>query len=254
MDFTINSFPMIKKLPLLFFICIAASTIGKAQQHVQTGQQVIESMFRTYKGKWYKNLTFTQKTVFYKQGQPDREEIWYEAMDMTKGGLIIKFNSMHSGNGIIFESDSMFVYKDNERVSKSRRIHELIVLRFSVYIDKPEVTISKLTEAGFDMRQVTTETVHGKLQYVVGNPEQAQFWIDTETMLLTKLRKKQNNGRFSEIHFNGYQKLAKAWIETEVVFYTDGQIMMKELYTHIKTPKKLPPSFYVRTRFSEILW
>ena len=121
-----------------------------------TGDDVIRAMHQTYKGKWYKTLTFVQQTSFYKGGKLDREQTWYEAMDIRKG-LVIKFDFISSGSGLLFKSDSQFVYKNNKLINKTRRVHELIVLGFSVYFDDLKVTKEKLKEAGYNLDILKTE-------------------------------------------------------------------------------------------------
>jgi hypothetical protein len=71
-------------------------------------------------------------------------------MDMTSGALVIKFNSMASGNGMIFRNDSLLSYADDNLKMKSPKIHELIILGFSVYTSSPDSTLTKLKAAGFD--------------------------------------------------------------------------------------------------------
>lgn len=232
---------------------LIAGNCQSQESRVNTAVGVIESMFNMYKGKWYSTLTFTQQTSFYKSGILDHEQTWYEAMSIP-GGLVIKFDEIGSGNGILFKSDSQYVFKDNLLVNKTRKVHELLVLGFSVYVDTPEITIAKLKEAGFSFEFFTKEINNDSVEFVVGDPTVAQFWIDAKTLLFTRLRKKNKDGSFSEVHFNKYQKLGSAWIETEVLFFRNGQIAMKEVYNDIKTPNKLPDNLLSLDNFKSIKW
>lgn len=233
---------------------LSLSTVTQAQSEPASTQELVSKMYEMYKDTWYKAITFTQQTEFFQNGTKQREEIWYEAMDMISGALVIKFNSMESGNGIIFRNDSVFSYADDKLTSKAFKVHELIVLGFSVYTITPDLTVAKLKAAGFDTNHFLKDTYNSRTHYVVGDPEKAQFWIDAETMLFTKLQKKLPNNRISEIEFKGYQKLGKGWIETEVIFTVNGQIVMREVYNNIQSPKTLPSAFYNHTVFSKISW
>ena len=242
------------KLSFLFLFSIASIVSINAQDKAVTnGRELIKAMNDAYKGKWYRNLTFVQQTGFYKDGKLEREQIWYEAMNLEKG-LVIKFDSLTSANGFIFKNDSQFVYRDNTVINKARRVHDLIVLGFSVYFDSPEVTINKIKESGYNIESFRTESNNGKIEYVVGDPATSQFWIDAKTLLFVRLQKKQSDGSVSEIKFENYIQLGKAWIETEVVFYKDGKITMREVYSDIRTPKKLPSNLFKSNDFKSMVW
>lgn len=235
-------------------VLVFAASLCQAQQEPSTTQALISKMYNTYTDTWYRTLTFTQQTEFFQNGLKQREETWYEAMDMTSGALVIKFNSVTSGSGMIFRNDSLLSYEDDKLKIKSYKVHELIVLGFSVYTIPPDSTLTKLKAAGFDIAFFAKDNYDSREHYVVGNPEKAQFWIDAKTLLFTKLKKKLSNDRVSEIEFKGYQKLGKGWIETEVIFSLNGQIIMREVYKNIQAPKSLPAGFYNHAVFSKIRW
>lgn len=242
---------MKKFITLLAFGFILSTAC--ARQEPSSAKELIEKMHSTYKNDWYQTVTFIQQTEIFTNGVK-KDETWYEAMDMKSGALVIKFNAMDSGNGMIFRNDSLLGYENDKLKMKNPKIHELIVLGFSVYTNSPESTLDKIKAAGFDLSHFTKDTYDSRLHYVVGDPEKAQFWIDAKTFLFTKLRKKLNNQRVHEVEFKGYQKLGKGWIETEVIFTLNGQTTMREVYTNIQSPKALPAEFYNQSVFSKISW
>ena len=238
---------------LLTVLILTAGCFNGYAQEPASAKELVEKMYNTYKDRWYQTITFVQQAEFYKDGVKQREETWYEAMDMKSGALVIKFNTIDSGDGMIFRNDSLLSYANNQLKSKSYRIHELIVLGFSVYTSSPQSTLEKIKASGFDTDMFGQEMYDSRLHYVVGDPEKAQFWIDAKTLLFTRLRK-TGQGRTQEIEFKGYQKLEKGWIETEVLFTVNGQLFMREVYRDIKAPKTLPPSFYKQYMFNQIIW
>jgi hypothetical protein len=240
-----------KKTTVTLLICILAFSVV-AQSESLTGKEVVKKMYTMYNSTWYPTVTFRQQTLSFKDGVQISDETWYEAMDMKKG-LVIKINSMDSGNGLIFRNDSLLVYREDKLISKRRKVHELLVLGFTVYTDAPETTLAKLNEAGFNTEIVSRDTYDGRSHFVVGDSAKAQFWIDEKTLLFTKMMKKQPNQPKMEIEFKGYQPLGKAWIETEVIFLRNGQLMMRELYNDIQSPV-LPKSFYDQSVFTKIRW
>jgi hypothetical protein len=231
-------------LNLAFTICLKA-------QAPATAQAVINRMYDMYKGKWYKTLSFSQQTGFYKDGKLDRTETWYEAMKLDRG-LIIKFGSKESDDGIVFKNDSQFVYHDNVIVNKKRLVHDLLVLGFTVYTETPLQTIEKLKESDFDMDKLSEEKINGVLHYVIGDPAKGQFWIESKNLLFTKLRKIKNDV-VTEITFDKYRKLGNGWIEQEVMVYRNGVIIMSEVYDNIQIPK-LDDSLYTFDNFSNVRW
>jgi len=64
-----------KKLLLLFFIGVLTA-IG---QTVQNGDELLKTMHERYAGKWYKTLTFVQKTTRIRADSTISTSTWYEA-------------------------------------------------------------------------------------------------------------------------------------------------------------------------------
>jgi hypothetical protein len=232
----------------LLLIVLALSFGAAASAQISSSHDVITSMHHRYLGKWYSNLTFVQKTSYYKEGEFLREETWFEAMKMPEG-LIIKFDSLSSASGMIFKNDTMSVFRNGEIVNSSRRVHDLLVLGFSVYFDPVAATLQKLEEAGFDTSSFKEEENH----YVIGHPSSKQAWISKDKLLFTRLEKANSDGSRSAIEFNKYEKLGKAWIAPEVIFSRDGIMTMKEEYRNIATPKKLL-NLFNQQKFQDITW
>jgi hypothetical protein len=245
------------KLTLIFILSVTflSTTLAQEKTDAKNGRAVIEQMYKQYKNKWYKKVTFTQQTTFYKDGKPEREETWYEALSIPEG-LAIKFGDMKAGNGITFRADSQFVWNENKITSRVKRVHALLVLGFSVYLDSPEQTIAKLQEAGYDFDKFELDiTADGKTEFVIGDPEKWRFWIDAETFLFKRMNRKDRNGNLIETQFNKYEKLGKGWIATEVLFLKNNELTMKEVYRDIALPKKLPANLLSTTEaFSELSW
>lgn len=240
-----------KTRTICILFCIAIFYGTSEGQVPKNGVDVIKRMYEMYNGKWYRTLTFTQQTGFYKDGKLDRTETWYEAIKLDKG-LIIKFESKESGNGIVFKEDSQYVYSENILVNKKRVVHDLLVLGFTVYTEDPDATIAKLKESGFDLNKMSEETINGVVHYVIGDAAKAQFWIESKNLLFTKLKKIKSDV-VSEITFDKYTKLGNGWIEQEVMFYKNGVITMSEVYKDIETPL-LNDAIYTFDNFSNVRW
>ncbi|WP_420388297.1 hypothetical protein [Roseivirga sp.] len=231
---------------------LAILLIGSIQQVLAqntSAKEVIEAMYNKYKGQWYTNLTFVQKTSFYSNEELQREETWFEAMKIPEA-LIIKFESLDSGNGMIFKNDSMQVFRNGVMANSMRRVHDILVLGFTVYADSPEKSIARLEEAGYDFSSLTETDQY----YIIGDPSSKQAWIEKERLLFTKSKSINPDGSESVTEFNKYEKLGKAWIAPEVVFYRNNQMVMKEEYYEMSIAKKLDMKIFNSSKFKDSTW
>ena len=217
------------------------------------GRDLIRAMHDHYKGKWYRNLTFRQQSQFYKNGSMERQETWYEALKAPVG-LVIKFGSMESGNGIVFRNDTMFVFKNDTMQIQIRRVHDLLVLGFDVYVDDPETTIRRLGDAGYNLDSLSVDKGPAGTSYIVGDEEHGRFWIAADTYLFTKMKKKDANGNETEVQFNKYTRVGGGWLSPEVVMIRNGQTVMKEVYSDWRVDQELPESIFDLSSFQQTTW
>ena len=95
-------------LALIIFISLSFSSYAFQHDGIKNGHDVLAKMYETYEGKWYKNLSFTQKTTFYGvKGEVARTQMWYELMSLPSN-LAIKFDDKDSNNGILFKNGIVF--------------------------------------------------------------------------------------------------------------------------------------------------
>jgi len=252
---------MIQKSKVIKHVIIISSSIiliflvtsAQMNHELKSGNDLIHKMYQKYQNKWYTNLTFKQKMIFYENKEVSKKETWHEAMRIPEG-LIVKMEDIDGGDGLLFKNDSLTIFKEGKITDQMRRVHELLVLGFNVYVDKPETTISKLEEVGFDLKKIKKETINGKSYFVVGDASKKQFWIDAEHLLFTKVEMHKPNGQTSTIEFKDYEKLKNGWISPTVVFYKNGELFMKETYYDIEVPKTLPKNLLENESFSEMKW
>ena len=76
------------------------------------GIELLQQMHDRYAGRWYRTMSFVQKTSY-----PDgRVETWYEAAEVP-GKLRIDISPVDSGNTIIFRNDSVYQFQHRERLA-----------------------------------------------------------------------------------------------------------------------------------------
>ncbi|MGW8123387.1 hypothetical protein ACV07N_12075 [Roseivirga echinicomitans] len=222
------------------------------------GLSLLNKMHKRYEGKWYKYLTFDQKTTRYDdKGELVGDNMWYEAIEMPDK-LAIKFDHMDKGNGIIFKNDSIYQIKDGTVTNANIMYHPLLVLGFSVYDQPAAKTAKALTILNFDLDKAYQRDYNGKKVYVVGAREgdetSNQFWVDKETLLFVRMIQNFGRGQNQDVRFNKYEKVGGGWVATEIEFYSDNKLRLLEVYSNIKSPESLSPEIFNQNRFIEAKW
>ena len=211
----------------------------------KNGQELIAQMRQRYQGKWYRTLTFTQKTTL----PNGKGETWYEALQLP-GKLRIDIAPLDSMNTILFRNDSVYQFEHGALKSSKALVHPLMLLGFDVYEAPVEQTIRKLSDLNFDLSKLHQREWQGRKTYVVGaapgDTVSPQFWIDAERLYFVRSFEpsKQNPGLVNETRFEKYVPLAGGWVETEVHFLSDGKQRAKEEYSDLKANGQLNPSIF----------
>uniref|UniRef100_UPI004048305F hypothetical protein n=1 Tax=Roseivirga sp. TaxID=1964215 RepID=UPI004048305F len=214
-------------------------------------------MSRRYDGKWYKTLTFEQKTTRYAaDGSISSVNTWFEAMELPNS-LAIKFDDMDKGNGLLFRNDSIYQFSEGQIAGARVMYHPLLILGFSVYSQPVEKTEAALINLGFDLNKAYQRDYNGKQVYVVGALEgdetSNQFWIEKDRLLFVKMIQNFGENRIQEVIFDKYEALEDGWIAPEVRFYTNGKMTLLEEYSKIET-RNLNAEIFDPKRFTEAKW
>jgi hypothetical protein len=211
----------------------------------RTGEELIAQMRDRYAGKWYRTLTFIQKTTL-----PDgKVETWYEALELP-GKLRIDIAPLDSMNTILFRNDSVYQFQRGQLKDSKPLIHPLMVLGFDVYEAPVAETVRKLRDLKFDLSKLHQTTWQGRPTYVVGaapgDTISPQFWIDVERLYFVRSLEssKKVPSVINDTRFEKYIPLAGGWLEMEVLFLSNGQQKMKEEYSNPKANVKLNPAIF----------
>jgi len=237
-----------KTINLIFVVlALALSSFAK---DFKTGQEVLAAMKQKYEGKWYKTLTFEQKTTNYKPDGTSEAHTWYEAFTMP-GKLRIDMTPLEKGDGVIFADQRIYPFRDGKLGNARDFVHPLLVLGFDVYGQPVESTVGQLKGLGIDMSVVHEEPWQNGTAIVVGAKQgdltSPQFWIDKKNLLFVRLIQPVGKDKKSiqETQFNGYQKVkGGGWVSAEVKFFVDGKISTTEEYTKIQTDRPLSPDLW----------
>ncbi len=235
-------------------------TIGLAHaQNVNTGEDVIRAMHDRYQSKWYKTVTFTQKSTTYKPDGTSSFEMWYEAA-LLPGKLRIDIGPPADNTGYLMVDGSISIIKKGVLAKSDKYVNILLVLGFDAYTQDPAKTIQVVKDEGYDLSKFHEDTWDGKAAYVVGaekgDLKSKQFWIEKDTLLFVRVIEPSRGdpAKVDDIRFIHYQPLAGAWIAAGVEVYTEGKKVFTEDYTEIQGNVKLDPSVFDPQKFTTTHW
>jgi len=224
---------------------------------IKNGEELIAAMHKKYADKWYKTLTFVQKTTNYKPDGTTQVATWYEAMSVP-GKLRIDIAPLENGRGILFLDNTQHVFNKGALTRSQPLVHPLLVLGFDVYGQPVETTVKQLKELGMDLSVLHEEVWQGKPVYVVGAKQgdltTPQFWIDKKNLYFVRLIQPvgKDKKQIAETQFNKYQKVkGGGWVSAEVIFNVDGKVATTEEYSDIQTDVKLDEKLFDPQKWSE---
>ena len=217
-----------------------------------TGEDVVAAMRDRYAGRWYRTLTFRQKTSrLLPTGKWD-EQTWYEALALP-GRLRIDFEPVSAGNGVLYARDSQFVAANGRVVRAEPGINDLLLLGFDVYANPVARTDSLLRRQGFDLTRFHRDSLDGRAMLVVGahagEMRRKQFWVDAERLVFVRLLEPnpRDSTRVQDIRFVNYQPRGDAWLSPRVEIYDGGKLVFSEDYFDVRTDVPLDESIFVPT-------
>jgi photosystem II stability/assembly factor-like uncharacterized protein len=230
--------------------------VSKNKSVIDDGKDVVAAMRNAYAGgRWYKNFSFSQNTLFYKEdGTIDKKEVWHEIASFP-GKLLIKFNSKDSKDGYLFSQNKVNLFKDGKMVMEKPMIHDLLLTAFDVYFHKPYETTRLLDSLGYNLKLVRQTNYNGRKVYVVGAADgdlkSNQFWVDAERFYLHRVIYKQNSA-VRDVKFESYELMESNWVAKKITFMLNGKLNMVEDYFDIKFPKEVKPSIFEVSTFSDV--
>jgi outer membrane lipoprotein-sorting protein len=243
------------QLPLVLFTLLFPLLTTRDSTAPKNGEELIAMMHDRYAGKWYRTLTFTQKTTL----PEGKVETWYEALELP-GKLRIDVAPLDSMKAIIFRNDSVYQFDGGKLKDSAAFVHPLMVLGFDVYGAPVSETVSKLKDLKFDLSRLYQTKWKGRSTYVVGatagDSTSPQFWIDAERLYFVRSLEpsKKNAAVINDTRFEKYIPLAGGWLEMEVLFLANGAQRVKEEYSNPKANVKLDPKIFDPTRWTAPGW
>lgn len=233
-------------------LLLLAGLASTAPAQTPTGTEVLTRMHDAYAGKWYRTLTFTQKTTRWLKDGSQREETWYESLRHfdDRGTLLrIDVGLPSLGNGILFSTDSTWVVRGGKQVAVHPSGNEFLPLIEGVYMQPVDVTAKQLTAMGFDVTKSAAAEWQGRPVWIVGassasDSASTQFWVDRDRNVVVRAFLKPPQGPVLEIRLDDYVKAGGGWLATKIDMTAGGKPMQREQYTDWKVDVDLPAELF----------
>ena len=235
---------------LLALACI--SSLASAQSTPKSGQAVLQRMHDAYAGKWYRTLTFVQKTTRYKDGKPT-VSTWFESLEHAGPGrtrLRIDVGDPSVGTGMLYTADSTTRISAGKVTLAQAGGNEFLPMIEGVYMQPVSQTIAELKDTGIDMQKVRKGEWRSRPVWIVGTTSAAdttspQFWIDVDRNVVVRMIiVPAPQAGPMDIHLDGYVPLAGGWLATKVAMYQNGMPLQTEEYSDWKANVDLPKSLF----------
>ncbi len=236
--------------PLKVILLILIVSVGTFASDFKSGDELVAAMSKKYAGKWYKTLTFVQKTITHKADGTSAAEIWYEALS-APGKLRIDIEPLDKHNGILFADGKVYSFRDGKLANSRPYVHPLLVLGFDVYVQPAQTTVAQLKGLGIDLALLHEDTWQGEPVYVVGAKKgemnARQFWVRKKDLLFVRLIQLGGADKkvVQETQFNKYVKVkGVGWVSAEVLFFADGKPTITEEYSEIRAGMPLDANLW----------
>ena len=142
-------------LALLYGCVSVSSNVSRATP--ATGTALLQRMHDAYDGKWYKTLTFVQKTTLTRPNGVVDTSTWYESLK-SPDRLRIDFGDPAKGNGALYTADSLYVVRGGKVTRTIASGNPFLPFVAGVYDQPVETTLRQLAPYHFDLSRIRTDT------------------------------------------------------------------------------------------------
>jgi hypothetical protein len=223
----------------LALAALAALQAG-AQRRPANGQEVLQRMHDAYAGKWYKTLTFKQRTTQWRPDGSQNVSEWLESLRYAPGvgaQLRIDIGDRAAGNGVLYTADSTWVVRADTVAARRPQGNEFLPLIEGVYVQPVDRTMRELAGTGVDFTKVGTAEWEGRPVWIVGASSPAdstapQFWVDRDRNVVVRMiLVPAPSTPVMDIHLAKYVQLGGGWLATKVEMYVAGKPRQFEEYS-----------------------
>jgi hypothetical protein len=219
-----------------------------------SGLELLRAMHDAYQGKWYRTLTFTQKTTTRRPSGVDTVVTWYESVrysDAKGTELRIDIGEPAAGNGVLYSADSLRVVRGGKLAVARAGGNALLPLIEGVYMQPVARTAAELAATKVDLgRAVVVGRWNDRPVWIAGATSAAdtvspQFWVDVERKVVVRaILVPAPSLPMMDIRLDDLVPLAGGWLATKCDFYVAGVRSQREEYGDWKANVDLSPALF----------
>jgi hypothetical protein len=223
-------------------LMLGAGCVAGAQPKGTIGRTVLQRMHDAYAGKWYKSLTFVQRTTTFGSARTPRYETWYETVAEHDGRVVLRIDrgTPSQGNGVLYTADSVWSVRAGKVAATRPTGNPFLPLIQGVYVQPVDKTVRELKGTGVDLSKGYQRTYQGTDVTVVGAASAAdstspQFWVEhSRNVLVRMILSFAPNRPPTDVHLGGYERVGQGWLATKVSMASGGVPMQIEDYSNWK--------------------
>jgi hypothetical protein len=246
-------------LRTLFVTAAVVATLSVASAAQPTaipanGRALVERMHAAYDGKWFRTLTFVQKTTIVRPDGTQVEQTWFESMK-SPDTLRIDVAPLSNGNGSLNKPDSVVVVRAGKVANTRPDGNPFLPFVAGIYTQPVDRSMEQLAAQKFDMSLVRAGEFLGRRVFIVGaktaeDLTSPQFWIDAERLVAVRVLL-PSGPNVLDIVLDGYVKTGASWIAAKVSMSTGGKLRQLEEYSDIKSDVELPADLFDPLKWTE---
>jgi len=242
-------------------LALAASCASTSNRAVSTepadGKALLARMHDRYAGRWFRTLTFVQRT---KQQRPDgswQESTWYEAQRGPR--LRIDIGDPSAGNGALYTAESLYVIRAGKVVRTRAEGNPFLPLIVSVYLEPLDVTLAQLAPYKVDLSRIRVQEFEGKPTYVVGSASPSdttspQIWVEKDRLIVTRFLMAlfpTPDNHVQDVRLENNVRAGDGWLATRIRMLDQGKALQTEEYSDWRVNVSLPETFFQAEYWSE---
>jgi len=222
------------------------------------GIELLTRMHDAYAGKWYKTLTFVQRTTVTRPTGVVDTSTWYESLK-SPDRLRIDFGDPSKGNGALYTTDSLYVVRGGKVTRTIPSGNPFLPFVAGVYAQPVDTTLRQLSSWKFDLSKIRADTWQGAPVYVVGANSPAdldspQFWVEREHLQPVRFLVKLSpapDAKPNDIRLEKYVPVGGGWLATHVAIMEGTVVRQAEDYSSWRGDVSLPNDFFVAEKWSD---
>ena len=241
----------------LFIISIIFSSCVK-DYSVTSASDILTRVYLNSKDVHPSSFSYDALSTVYHNGSVYGEQLQYYAQQYPQG-LIVKFDSLQSANGIIFYYDSSYTFQNNNLEFVNFRPLRIWKQAFSIKFEEPRLSLDKLNKLDIDTTIVSESNFNGREVYIIGAEngrlKKNQFWIDKEKLVTVRIITYLKERDFLwDVHFEDYFNLNDSWFVGTLKFYENNTLTLVEEHKNLSFIHTLPDSFFSPVNFQSLRW